>query len=506
MATLPEKLAESLEQLKKLQEQGKVVIKSADLTKTHLSRLVKNGFLQEVMRGWYILSRPDLSTGDSTSWYASYWVFVAEYATQRFKNDWSLSPEQSLSIHGGDTSVPRQLIIRSSIRSNGVLELIHKTSLVYYNAKLASPIETVNGLNLYSLPEALIECRPDFFQTDSVIARTCLSLLQDASDILRILLDRGHTTKAGRLAGAFRNIGNTAATDQIISTMKSVGHDVREEDPFSESMPIPYQRETSPYVARIKFMWNSMREVVINNFPKTDHKHTDIETCMQHIEEIYRDDAYNSLSIEGYRVTNELIERVRSGSWNPDADNSDKQQKDAMAARGYYQCFEAVKSSIRTILGGDNPGTVASKDHRIWYQELFAPSVAVGLMKAGDLAGYRNEQVYINNSMHTPLNPQAVRDVMPVFFELLESEPDSRVRIVLGHFVFVYIHPYKDGNGRIARFLMNTMLIAGGYQWVIVPLERRREYMSALETASVDGGISDFCLFIASLLNESNSK
>ena len=36
------------------------------------------------------------------------------------------------------------------------------------------------------------------------------------------------------------------------------------------------------------------------------------------------------------------------------------------------------------------------------------------------------------------------------------------MRVVLGHFVFVYIHPYMDGNGRMGRFLMNAMLATPG--------------------------------------------
>ncbi|MFX4493710.1 Fic family protein, partial [Acinetobacter baumannii] len=91
-----------------------------------------------------------------------------------------------------------------------------------------------------------------------------------------------------------------------------------------------------------------------------------------------------------------------------------------------------------------------------WYRELFAPSVTAGLLKASDLAGYRNHQVYIGNSKHTPLNKEAVREAMPTLFELLQEEPEASVRAVLGHFIFVFIHPYMDGNGRMGRFLMNA--------------------------------------------------
>ena len=95
---------------------------------------------------------------------------------------------------------------------------------------------------------------------------------------------------------------------------------------------------------------------------------------------------------------------------------------------------------------------------------------------------------------------EAVSDVMSVLSELLESEPEAGVRAVLGHFIFVYIHPYKDGNGRIARFLMNLMLASGGYPWTVIPVERRNEYMQSLENASIDQNIKPFTGFIASLI------
>ena len=91
--------------------------------------------------------------------------------------------------------------------------------------------------------------------------------------------------------------------------------------------------------------------------------------------------------------------------------------------------------------------------------------------------------------MHVPPGVEAVRDCMPVFFDLLREEKDPAVRIILGHFIFVYIHPYFDGNGRTARFLMNVMIAAAGLPWTVVRLEHRETYMMALETASVSGDI-----------------
>lgn len=104
--------------------------------------------------------------------------------------------------------------------------------------------------------------------------------------------------------------------------------------------------------------------------------------------------------------------------------------------------------------------------------------------------------------MHTPLNPEAVRDAMPVLFDLLKTETDAWVRAVLGHFMFTFIHPYMDGNGRMGRFLMNVMLASGGYRWTIVPQNVRSEYMTSLEKASVKGDASDFAALLAKLVNE----
>ncbi len=506
MAAPREKLAQALKELQKFQnKKGIAVIQASEMTRTVKDRLVANGFIKEVVKGWYISIKPDEIDGDTTSWYMSFWYFVSVYCKNRFGDDWCLSPEQSLMLHAGNYTVPKQLLVRSSKASNNNLVLPHQTSI--FDTNLSVPDKqnksVVEGVNLYSLEAGLISVGEDFFTRQATDAKTCLAMIKDGSILLGKLLEGGHSTIAGRLAGAFRNIGNNKTADSIIKTMKSAGYDVREIDPFEEKLRnILNAREISPYANRIKIMWHNMRETVIANFPSSKELPTDIDAYLKEVEEKYADDAYNSLSIEGYRVTVGLIERVRYGRWNPEISEEDKKEKNAMAARGYYQAFQAVKTSIETILGRTNAGEVADNDHRDWYRELFAPSVTVGILKASDLAGYRNGQVYIKGSKHTPLSPKAVHDAMPVLFDLLKEEKEASVRAVLGHFIFVYIHPYMDGNGRIGRFLFNTMLASGGYSWTVIPVEERGVYMAALEKASVDGDITDFAKFLGELVKK----
>src|SRR5215469_1550124 len=506
MATPAEKLAESLELLHKPQNaNGAAAIRAKDMPRTHRERLRDNGFLREVMKGWYFPSRPNEKEGDSTSWYASFWRFAAVYLETRFGKNWSLSPEESLSLYGGSWTVPRQLFVRSPKGGNKVVSLLHGTSLLDVRAALPAPAdrEEKDGLRIFSLESALIESSPQYFANHATDVRVALAMVRDVSGLLARLLEGGHSVIAGRLAGAFRNSGRDRLADEIVKTMAAAGYDVRESDPFNDrpSFSLP-TRETSPYVNRIRLLWDKMRQPIIGRIPKAPGLARNTGAYMKGVHEAYVTDAYHSLSIEGYRVTPELIERVRSGSGNPEANEQDREQTNAMAARGYWQAFQVVEKSIARVLKGENPGVVAEEDHREWYREMFAPSISAGILKPADLAGYRNGQVYIRQSMHVPLNREAVRDAMPAFFDLLTKETDPAVRIVLGHFIFVYIHPYMDGNGRMARFLMNTMMAAGGYPWTVIPLPERKTYMACLENASVGENIGPFTGFLATLVEK----
>lgn len=502
MATPSEKLAQSLEVLHELQGNGVVAIRSTDLSRVHRERLVKQGFLREVMKGWYIPARPDETAGESTAWYASFWEFCAAYLDERFGEQWCLSPEQSVSIHSGSNTVPRQLAVRSPGGGNKPTTLLHETSIIDIRAALpgAGDRVIVDGLRLYSLPAALVACSPGYFQGNAIDARAALSTVRDASEVLRVLLEGGHSVVAGRLAGAFRNIGRDRIADEIVKTMKAADYTVRESDPFEGAGVALPPRVLSPYVNRVSIMWDTMRAQIGEVFPVAPGKPNDVAAYLAAVEENYVTDAYHSLSIEGYRVSPELIERVRSGTWNPDVDEADKEHRDALAARGYWQAYQAVRGSVERVLGNENPGMVADEDHGTWYRELFAPSVASGIVKPADLAGYRSGQVFIRRSMHVPPQPVAVRDLMPALFELLQAEEDPAVRVVLGHFVFVYIHPYMDGNGRMGRFLMNLMLASGGYPWTVVPVQRRNDYMAALERASVGQDIVPFARLLGGLV------
>jgi len=501
MATPNERLAESLDALRALQEGGRRVFRSDDLSRVHRERLVANGFVQEVMRGWLISSSPSARAGDSTPWYASFWEFCARYCSERFGEEWHLSPEQSLLLHGEKTVIPAQVVVNSPKGTNNTINLLFGTSL--YDLKVsempaAADLAVRDGLRLFSPVASLVRVAESFFARNPIEVQVVLGSLADASDLLRLLLNGGHSAKAGYLAGAFRATGRLKQADEILTTMKSAGYDVRESNPFEAGQTFGAStRAAAPIVGRVQMMWESMRDTVVKNFPAPPGPPKDRDAYLRFIDEIYQSDAYHSLSIEGYSVTPTLIDRVRGGGWDPERHEDDRKSRDALAARGYWQAFQKVKATVAEIIAGANAGALVRTAHKDWYRELFQPCVAAGLIEAGALAGYRNNPVYLRTSRFVPPRWEAVREGMPALFDLLEKETEPSVRAVLGHWLFGYIHPYPDGNGRMARFLMNAMLASGGYPWTVIRVRDRDTYLKALDSASIDMDINPFAAFVA---------
>ena len=135
MATIAEKMATSLEVLKKLQDENRCVVLqgTTEIGRTHLTRLLNSGWLQEVMKGWYIAARPGME-GDTTVWYTSYWFFVVKYANARLGNQWCLTAEQSLDLYSGKRTVPVQAIIKSPKGHNNTQKLMYGTTLLVFQS------------------------------------------------------------------------------------------------------------------------------------------------------------------------------------------------------------------------------------------------------------------------------------------------------------------------------------------------------------------------------------
>ena len=521
MDSINKKLAGSLELLMERQGEGRRIFRSSEFPREDRERLLRNGFLQPVIQGWLMLSSPAARPNDTTPWFSSVWEFCAQYCAHRFGERWHLSAGDSLLQHAENTAVPKRIRVQAEQGTNHNLSLPFDTVLSDLKAARLpdeSEVVTKDGLRLFTPEAALLRVPTAFYRRYPVEAQTVLANVKHISWLLQRLVSDGQSVVAGRLAGAFRHVGMDSVAGGIARTMRDAERFFREKDPFEERKPIsrnaaeggfspiPAVPIASKTQIRLSHLWTRMRKPILAAFPQPPGRPVnDVEVWgyLKKVEEAYVEDAYHSLSIEGYRVTPELLERVRTGKWDTLRVPADREQHDALAARGYWQAFQKVKESVTDVLKGDNSGRTVRTEHSFWYQQMFQPFAAAGLYDENQLVGYRNQRVYLRGSRHVPMGWERVGEAMDVLFDLLEAEPEPAVRAAAGHLLFGYIHPYPDGNGRNARFLMNVMLASGGYPWTIIRTEDRNMYLDAMQAACVDQDFDPYARFLSDRVRQS---
>src|SRR5271157_2067970 len=154
------------------------VFRSRELSRTYRERLLRNGFLGDVMKGWLMSSSPSTRQGDSTPWYASFWEFCASYCQDRFDDAWHLSPEQSVLLHAQNTVIPKQVVVYSRKGTNHSTNLLFGTSI--YDLKQpemppASDVSVTGGLRLFSPAAALVKVPESFFTRNPIETQVVLS-------------------------------------------------------------------------------------------------------------------------------------------------------------------------------------------------------------------------------------------------------------------------------------------------------------------------------------------
>ncbi len=482
------------------------ILRTSQLSRSDRGLLLRLGFLVEAIKGWYALTTPQAQPGDTTFWHLHFWSFVSAYLEARYGKGYCLSPEHSLDLWTAATQTPKQLIVQTARGGVFTLKLPNNTSILLYpNRKnLPEKPEIKQGVQVMPLALALTRVTPSYFTKSPTNAELALRMVRP-EELSRVLLTGDvNLQAAGRLIGGLRHLGLVEASERLQGDLVAAGLTPKPENPFEGPARLTAGALLpTPYAGRVEAMWAKLRPVVLENFPGAPKTRPDDHEYMQRVKEIYAHDAYHSLSIEGYQVTPELIERIADGKWEPTGSPGDRLQVDAMAAKGYHEAFKEATSSLGDIFRGRSPERVVERDLQRWYRALFSPSVQANIIPASALAGYRERRVFIRGSEHVPPAVEAVPAYMEAFFAALAAEESPAVRAVLGHFIFVFIHPYSDGNGRIARFLMNLMLASGGYNWTVIRVEHRAQYMAALEKASVRGDLADFTRFVAEELQAS---
>lgn len=167
-----------------------------------------------------------------------------------------------------------------------------------------------------------------------------------------------------------------------------------------------------------------------------------------------------------------------------------KPLKDHLEAIGHADAYTHLLTLIKNKILTEND---LKHLHKLLYFRIDEKNAGV----------YRKNKAIITGSHYSLPNPEAINSLMKKFILAIDStrkgkHPVESAAII--HKEFVFIHPFIDGNGRLARLLMNLILLQEGYNIAIIPVITRREYIECLEKAHTND--KDFIYFIARMVRE----
>lgn len=197
---------------------------------------------------------------------------------------------------------------------------------------------------------------------------------------------------------------------------------------------------------------------------------------------------YHSNAIEGNRLTKRETQLViREG-----ITIGKKSLQDHLEARNHPKAIYYIESL--------KDRNLTEKDILKGHEILFS-----GIPEIENAGNYRKSQLFIEGSDYRPPPAFEVTKLIKNLLEWLEKNPDELRPIEIAavfHYKFVFIHPFDDGNGRLARLLMNLLLIKYGYPFTVIRTYDRRRYYDTLRKAD-NGDFKPFVNFIARCVEES---
>ena len=195
-----------------------------------------------------------------------------------------------------------------------------------------------------------------------------------------------------------------------------------------------------------------------------------------------------------------------------------KPMRDHLDIQGHDNAVKAVEDAVRNEEALNE--VFIRNLHRVLLKEPYemdarAPDgrivkrpISIGSYKAAP-----NNVLTTTGEVHYFTAPELVKPEMTDLLDWYhESERTSEHPIVLAavfHYRFVAIHPFDDGNGRMARLLMNLILIRHGYTVAMIRAEDRGLYIDILERGQrtgrspVAGDLREFIEFVASCCESS---
>lgn len=191
---------------------------------------------------------------------------------------------------------------------------------------------------------------------------------------------------------------------------------------------------------------------------------------------------HSALSFESTDLQKEEVRKVLNNEYV--GINSEKAQKILNQKNAFLRIVEMVKNGIEM-----NENEL--KDlHQI-------------LMEGTKITGglYRNVDISVKGSNHTPPSYLKVYDRMEKYFTYVEEGPKDPLLEYISycHLQLAKIHPFLDGNGRLARLILNYELMKNGLAPVIITADERNKYYEVLEQFKVEKNMNPFVEYLQEL-------
>jgi excisionase family DNA binding protein len=216
----------------------------------------------------------------------------------------------------------------------------------------------------------------------------------------------------------------------------------------------------------------SMHRALVQKWKLVDSKRPFPEDVLRNLRSVFRTEfTYNSNAIEGnsltLRETQLVIEEGQT--------IRGKSLRELYEARNHPEAIEYVES-------------LAGEQRRLTDLDVLTlhQIIMKDVSDRRELGTYRKGEVRIGGSRHVPPPAYDVPRLMEEFLRTVNDNPDEYTTAELAAITlhqFVHIHPFYDGNGRLARLLANLVLMRRRYLPIIIPKSDRSKYLSCLDRA-----------------------
>ncbi len=150
-----------------------------------------------------------------------------------------------------------------------------------------------------------------------------------------------------------------------------------------------------------------------------------------------------------------------------------KPLRDHLEAYGHAEAFEWMMSMVQKKELTEND---ILKMHQLFYRKIDEENAG----------RYRKSKVFISGSRYPLPDPHKVPAMMKELIKNIIKNRNTEHPVITAakaHLEFVFIHPFIDGNGRVARLIMNLILLQEGYNIALIPPVLRADYIASLEAA-----------------------